>query len=916
MEEEDKTIKIKKRLSSRKKGDKKKEDTKKKDKASLPTDRSDDQKKTHKQSYNAETEEESREEFKGESKEKREPKGEPLLLESTQKTQKAKEAVQREEGDSHDGGMPYFLIPLLKRPFFPGMAVPIVIEAGPYYEVLKLVMKQEEKCLAMFLTRDEECDLRALSKKKVFRQGVLARVLRLVPTEQGGAQLIVSIEERILMRDMFKNEQGHWKVHAKRMKPSKGSMTNEVKAYSISIISTIKELLKLNPLFKEELQVFLSQSDFTEPGQLADFSVALTTASREELQEILGMYDISKRMELALVILKKELDVNRLQDTINQKIETSMSKTQRDFFLKEQLKTIKKELGLEKNERACDAEKLRKKFDAAAPPPEIEAAFQEEFDKFQMIDIHSSEYAVCRTYLEWLTAVPWGTYSKESNNLNKAQKILERDHYGLQEVKERILELMSVGKLTGRVSGTIVCLAGPPGVGKTSIGKSIAQALNRKFFRFSVGGMRDEAEIKGHRRTYVGAMPGKLIQALKRTGTMNPVIMLDEVDKMGVSFHGDPASALLEVLDPEQNQAFLDHYLDVPCDLSNVLFLTTANLTEPIPSALKDRMEVLRLSGYISEEKVQIARKYLIPRNRKEVGLSSYPIVFTSSALNMVIEGYARESGVRVLQKRILHIFRQLARKIVQESESEKSESEKGKEPSSIPTRITKQTVIEMLGHPKFTSDTYYKTTPVGVCTGLAWTSLGGATLYVEAIAVPAEKGELRLTGNAGEVMKESSQIAWVYAQTVLLKNGMHEDFFRKSSVHLHIPEGATPKDGPSAGITMATALLSQGLGVAVMPNLAMTGELTLTGKVLSIGGLKEKIIAARRSKITTLLIPADNQNDYQKLPDHLKGGIDVHFIHHFDDVWDVALAPSLRSASESTKSQGKNSDKNHQEPQ
>ncbi len=698
--------------------------------------------------------------------------------------------------------------------------------------------------------------------------------------EQGGAQVVLNMEKRVSIEKPVKNKHLIAKVKYHDDTPLE-HLSRELKAYSISIITTIKELLKLNPLFKEELQIFLGHSDFTEPGRLADFAVALTTATREELQEVLETFEIEKRIDKALMLLKKELDISKLQSTINQRIEATISKTQREFFLREQLKAIKKELGMEKDDKTLDAEKFEERIKKRTIPEPVLKVIRDEMDKLSALEIQSAEYGVCRNYLDWLTIVPWGMYSKETHDLKKAEKILEHDHYGLKDIKERILEFIGVGKLTGGVKGSIICLVGPPGVGKTSIGKSVARALNRKFYRFSVGGMRDEAEIKGHRRTYIGAMPGKMVQALKYAQTMNPVIMLDEVDKMGASYHGDPASALLEVLDPEQNKDFLDHYLDVPCDLSNVLFIVTANVLDTIPEPLKDRMEMLRLSGYIQAEKIEIARKYLVPRNRKLMGLTAKDVSFTNGALAQIINGYAREAGVRTLENNIKKILRKVAVKIARAPE-------KGKKPQLA--LITENTLVSYLGKPIFTSDRFYKVNPVGVVTGLAWTSMGGATLYIEAVKYPAEKTDMKLTGQAGDVMKESAQIAWTYVQTYLSRYSSQIPFFEKSQIHIHIPEGATPKDGPSAGITMVTSLLSLLLNVPVRDNLGMTGELTLTGRILPIGGLKEKLIAARRSKVNVLIFPKENLRDYDELPDYLKKGLEVHFVEYYDEVFKIAF--------------------------
>lgn len=815
-------------------------------------------------------------------------KDEPLsqVIEKTlgkKEKKKSRVALNKEE---------LFVVPLVRRPFFPGMAAPLVIEPGSYYEMLKQVASSENKTMGLFLTKKEDVNIYKLTPEDFHSVGVSARIMRIIPMEQGGAQVILNMEKRITMKRPIQGEkflQAEVEYHEDS---TSQELSEELKAYSISIITTIKDLLKLNPLFKEELQIFLGHSDFTEPGKLADFAVALTTASREELQGVLESFDLQERFGKALILLKKEIDLSKLQNSINQKIETTISKAQRDFFLKEQLKTIKKELGLEKEDKTHDLEKFEERLKKRTVPPDVMKVIQDEMEKLSALETQSAEYAVCRNYLDWLTIVPWGIFSggigsDKAHDLKYAQKVLHEDHYGLEDIKQRILEFIAVGKLSGGVKGSILCLIGPPGVGKTSIGKSVARALGRKFFRFSVGGMRDEAEIKGHRRTYIGAMPGKIVQALKLTEAMNPVIMLDEVDKIGTSFHGDPASALLEVLDPEQNKEFLDHYLDVRVDLSNVLFILTANVIENIPEPLRDRTEIMRLSGYITEEKIQIAKKFLIPRNRKDMGLKNSDVHFTTGALKQIINGYAREAGVRSLENNIKKILRKIAIKIVKKEE-EKKKPEKKEEKEHY--QIAETALKEYLGKPIFTSDRFYKITPVGVAMGLAWTAMGGATLYVEAIEVSAEKTVMKLTGQAGEVMKESSQIAWNYVHSSLKTLTPSIKFFDKQEAHLHIPEGATPKDGPSAGITMATALYSLLLKKPVKKDLGMTGELTLTGKILPIGGVKEKFIAARRSKLKELIFPRDNQRDYDELPSYIKKGIKVHFVSHFEEVFRVAF--------------------------
>lgn len=792
-----------------------------------------------------------------------------------------------------------YIFPIVKRPFFPGMAAPIMVEPGIFYEALKAIAKQENKFIGLVLTKNENIDIHNVTFEDLHHTGVLARILRIIPMEQGGAQVVLNMEKRMSIQKRVKS---HKSLYAKVIyHEDEILLSRELKAYAISIVSTIKELLKLNPLFKEELQIFLSHSDFTEPGKLADFAVALTTASREELQDVLETLDIPERVGKALILLKKELDLSKLQNSINQKIEITISKSQKEFYLREQLKTIKKELGLEKDEKTSDREKFEARLKKCVVPDNVRTVINEEMEKLSTLEPQSPEYGLSRNYVDWLTVIPWGIHSPDIHNLAEAEKILEKDHYGLKDLKQRILEFISVGKLSGSLKGSIMCLVGPPGVGKTSIGKSIARALNRKFFRFSVGGMRDEAEIKGHRRTYIGAMPGKILQALKFCQTMNPVIMIDEVDKIGSSYHGDPASALLEVLDPEQNSEFLDHYLDVRSNLSDILFIVTANILDTVPEPLVDRMEIMRLSGYVLEEKLEIARRYLIPKNRKAMGLKKTLVDFTKPSLKELINGYAREAGVRTLENNIKKILRKVAMKIVREREEppapvkKKGRSIKQVEPetSKVANLITPASLQQYVGKPLFHTDRFYERTPVGVCAGLAWTSMGGATLYIESIRIPSEKTEMKLTGQAGPVMKESSEIAWSYLHSCIHKYALGRPFFEKSQVHVHIPEGATPKDGPSAGVTMVTSLLSLLKDVPITEDLCMTGELTLTGRVLPIGGVKEKLIAAKRSNLKTVIIPKDNLRDVDELPEHIKEGLVIHFVGHYDEIYKIAFPDS-----------------------
>jgi ATP-dependent Lon protease len=570
--------------------------------------------------------------------------------------------------------------------------------------------------------------------------------------------------------------------------------------------------------------------------------------------------------------LKKELDLGKLQSKISKQIDSRLQKNQREFFLREQLKEIKQELGLAKDEKGAEIEKIIARGAKLNFSEDAKKIFDEEVEKLQLLEPHSPDFSVVRNYLDWIVSLPWGIYSDEKIIMQEAEKILKEEHYGLEDIKERILEFIAVLKLAKKDTSSILCFVGPPGVGKTSVGKSIAKALKRPFYRFSVGGMRDESEIKGHRRTYIGAMPGKFIQTLKQTKVANPVIMLDEIDKLGKSYQGDPASALLEVFDSEQNHLFLDHYLDIPFDLSKVFFITTANQLDTIPSALLDRMEVMRLAGYITKEKLEIAKKYIIPKQRKNHGLKSTQLQFTDSAIYKIIEGYARESGVRSLESLIKKICRKVAYEIASGSITKMS--------------INHQRVEKYLKLPVFTDEGIFDKSQIGLVNGLAWTSLGGDVLSIEAIPNEGKKG-FKQTGQLGKVMVESSEIAYSYVFSNAKKYKGDTQFFEKNFIHLHVPAGATPKDGPSAGITMASSLISLMLKKSVDTKIGMTGELTLNGNVLPIGGLKEKVIAAKRNNLKQVIIPYSNKKDYEELPKHLKD-LKIHFVKNYKEVFQI----------------------------
>jgi ATP-dependent Lon protease len=767
------------------------------------------------------------------------------------------------------------ILPIRPRPLFPGLPIPLELdpEQSP---ILHHAIEFSSKTLGIILVKDPD---QAESPDNLYRVGVAAKILRAFGGEGGGTNVLINCVERFAIEEIKKAEFGLI-AKVKYQVPGELPVTEELKAYSMAVVTTLKELVKLNPLQSEAIKMFLSRSTFDDPGKLADFAANLTTASGAELQQILETYDVRDRINRVLVLLKREVEISKLHVEINKQIQEKVSGQQREFFLKEQLKAIKKELGLEKEGKTTEIEKFQDRLKELTLNAEAKKAVDDELDKFQLLEPHSPEYTVSRNYLDWLTSLPWGKFSQDSYDVEKARQILDRDHYGLADVKDRILEFIAVGKLKGDITGSILCLIGPPGVGKTSVGKSIADALGRHFYRFSLGGMRDEAEIKGHRRTYIGALPGKFLQAMKTVGTSNPLIMLDEIDKIGASFQGDPASALLEVLDPEQNNNFRDHYLDVPFDLSHVLFVATGNQFDTIPRPLLDRMEVIRLSGYISEEKMEIARRYLIPKTVKSHGLKEAQLSIHRDALARIIEDYARESGVRNLENLIKKITRKAVMEIVRGSEKK--------------IVIHKKDVETYLGKPVFAADEMFENKP-GVVTGLAWTSMGGATLQIEAAAVPSRSKGFKQTGQLGEVMVESAEIAYSYVMAHLARYGAKPDFFDERFVHIHVPAGATPKDGPSAGVTMATALISMILNKPVKKRLAMTGELTLTGQVLPIGGVKEKVIAARRVGCRTLIFPEANRKDFDELPEYLKKGFTVHFASQYEDVYKYAFGDHAR---------------------
>ncbi|KAL1088315.1 hypothetical protein V6Z11_D08G243000 [Gossypium hirsutum] len=812
-------------------------------------------------------------------------------------------------------------LPLPHRPLFPGFYMPIYVKDPKLLAALQESRKRQAPYAGAFLLKDEpgtesstssetEKTVYDIKGKELFNRlhevGTLAQISSIQ-----GDQVILIGHRRLRITEMVSEDPLTVKVDHLKEKPYNKD-DDVIKATSFEVISTLRDVLKTSSLWRDHVQTY-SQ--------------------------------VHKRLQLTLELVKKEMEISKIQESIAKAIEEKISGEQRRYLLNEQLKAIKKELGLETDDKTALSAKFKERLEPNREkcPPHVLQVIEEELTKLQLLEASSSEFNVTRNYLDWLTVLPWGNYSDENFDVIRAQTILDEDHYGLTDVKERILEFIAVGKLRGTSQGKIICLSGPPGVGKTSIGRSIARALNRKFFRFSVGGLSDVAEIKGHRRTYIGAMPGKMVQCLKNVGTANPLVLIDEIDKLGRGHAGDPASALLELLDPEQNANFLDHYLDVPIDLSKVLFVCTANVVDNIPNPLLDRMEVIAIAGYIADEKMHIARDYLEKTAQETCGVKPEQVEVTDAALLGLIENYCREAGVRNLQKHIEKIYRKIALRLVREGSSnefvisgevvqpaeakaEVDETDQHAAPNETATESSVQTsdqpkdpkdateaeklketettkavekvlvdasnLADFVGKPVFHAERIYDQTPVGVVMGLAWTAMGGSTLYIETTEVEQGegKGALHVTGQLGDVMKESAQIAHTLARTILLEKEPDNPFFANTKLHLHVPAGATPKDGPSAGCTMITSMLSLAMKMPVRKDLAMTGEVTLTGKILPIGGVKEKTIAARRSEVKTIIFPSANKRDYDELAPNVREGLDVHFVDDYSQIFNLAF--------------------------
>ncbi|MBU1169403.1 MAG: endopeptidase La [Proteobacteria bacterium] len=765
------------------------------------------------------------------------------------------------------------ILPVFDVALFPKMVLPLVVRNKSALRLIDDAMAGS-RIIGLLLSKKPSADVE-YSTEDLHTTGTLAMILKMAKGEDDRIQLMVQGLGRFKLRE-FIGDTPYLKAHVDPL-PDIQSEDKETQALVSNMVSHYQKIVKLSPGLPPEIGEMASA--IPDPGTLADMITSTINSSLEDKQKVLELQQVKKRLKKVTEIVNYQLEILEIGSKIQTQVKEDMNNKQKEYFLRQQMKAIQEELG-ETGENNSEIQDYRTKLFENNLPEEARREAERELKRLARMHPSSSEYTVSSTYLDWLTALPWDVRTEDNLDIAKAKKILDDDHFGLKKAKKRIIEYLAVRQLKPDSKGPILCLAGPPGTGKTSLGQSIAKALGRKFVRIALGGMRDEAEIRGHRRTYVGALPGRIIQGIRRAGTNNPIIVFDEIDKVGNSFQGDPSSALLEVLDPEQNFSFSDHYLDVPFDLSNVMFITTANVLHTIPPALLDRLEVLELSGYTEEEKIKIAYRYLIPKQRRANGLKANQFTITKGAVRLIISGYTREAGLRNLERELANICRGTASLIVQE------------EATSVEVKVTN--VAKFLGQVRYISETSERTTTPGVVMGLAWTPAGGEILFIEATAMKGNKG-LTLTGQLGNVMKESASTALSFIRTNASKMGINDEVFNSIDLHIHVPSGAIPKDGPSAGVTMLTALTSILTGMTVRKNLAMSGEITLRGQVLPVGGVKEKVIAAHRAGIRTIILPQWNKNDLEDIPIKVIKSIQFHFVDTMREVMELAFERRTR---------------------
>ena len=767
------------------------------------------------------------------------------------------------------------IVPLRDVVVFPHMMMPFVIGRPSSTRALEHALGKDKR---IFLAAQHDASTDDPRPDDIYTMGCVANVVQSLKLPDGNIKVLVEGVERARAVE-WKEDKGFFRVVVKVL-PRQKEMPADIEETMTRVVSLFEQYVKLSNNLHYDAMIAAVRVD--DPGRLADTIAAHLLVGVDEKQNLLEIVSPVERLNRIAGILEIEVDKLQVDRRIQSRVKKQMEKAQKEYYLNEKMKAIQKELG-RKDDKGNEIDDLKKKIEQAKMPKDVEEKAIQELKRLEAMPPMSAEATVSRNYLDWLIAVPWYKKSRESRDLKRAEEILHADHYGLEKIKDRILEFLAVRALVKKPKATILTLSGPPGVGKTSLAKSIAKAMNRRFVRLSLGGVRDEAEIRGHRRTYIGAFPGQVIQMMKKAGTMNPVFLLDEVDKMSMDFRGDPSAALLEVLDPEQNHTFLDHYLDVEYDLSSVMFICTANVLHTIPQALRDRMEVLQLAGYTEQEKTEIAKRFLAPKAIEGSGLDEKNIAFTDEAIQAIIQRYTREAGVRNLERELSSISRKVARKVVVEGKS-------------FQEKITPEKVTEYLGVPRFRPTVAEEKEEIGVATGLAWTEVGGEILVTEATLMPG-RGHLTLTGKLGDVMQESAQAAMSWVRSKADELGIPKEFNKKTDVHIHVPEGAIPKDGPSAGITLATALVSALTRVATKTDVAMTGEITLRGKVLPIGGVKEKVLAAHRAGIKTIIMPKDNEKDLADIPKNVLDAMNMYLVGHMDEVLKIAMAGPMPAA-------------------